>query len=94
MKKWIAVCGGPLYSGLNALLYIAVTFTTHRNEAIVHVSFSFLKVFKENTYYGFFHTSFCLYTQNISLLSHYIITVISILCNFLKLYSHVLSHFT
>ena len=54
MKKWIAVCGGPLYSGLNALLYIAVTFTTHRNEAIVHVSFSFLKVFKENTYYGFF----------------------------------------
>ena len=28
MKKWIAVCGRPLCGDLNALLHIAVIFTT------------------------------------------------------------------
>ena len=32
MKKWITVCGRPLCGGLNALLHIAVIFTTHRKE--------------------------------------------------------------
>ena len=35
MKKWIAVCAGPLCGGLNALLHIAGLFTTHRKRNVV-----------------------------------------------------------
>ena len=72
MKKWIVVCGGPLYSGLNALLHIAFIFTTHgkRNVVIFYINFSFIKVFKENNYCRFFQTVFCLCAHNVFLLYH------------------------
>ena len=46
-KKWIAVCGRTLCGGLNALLYVAVIFITHRktNMVIFYIIFSFMKVF-------------------------------------------------
>ena len=49
MKKWIAVCGRPLCGDLNALLHIAVIFTTHRkrNVVIFYINFTFMKVFKK-----------------------------------------------
>ena len=52
MKKWIALYGGTFCGALNALLHIAVIFTTHRkrNVAIFNINFSFIKVFKENHY--------------------------------------------
>ena len=42
------VCSGPLYVGLNALLHIAVIFTTYRRKnVVVFHTFSFLsKSFK------------------------------------------------
>ena len=69
-KKWIAVCGGPLYGGLNALLHIAVIFITHRrrNVVIFHIYISLLKVFKEDYCCRFFQTVFCLCTHNVPLL--------------------------
>ena len=50
MKKRIGVCGRPLCGDLNALLYIAVIFTTHgkRNVINFYINFSFMKVFKKN----------------------------------------------
>ena len=50
MKKWIAVCGGPLCGSIITLLHIAVIFKTHgeRNVAIFFIIFPFIKVFKEN----------------------------------------------
>ena len=46
------MCGSPLCDGLNALLYIAVIFTTHRERKVVifYINFSFMKVFKKNNY--------------------------------------------
>ena len=46
------MCGDPLCGGLNALLQIAFIFTTRtkRNVVIFYISFSFIKVFKENNY--------------------------------------------
>ena len=60
MKKWIAVCGRPLCGGLNALLHIAVVFTTHRkrNVVIFYINFSFMEVFKKNIIAEFFELSF------------------------------------
>ena len=70
LKKWIAVGGGPLYGGLNALLHIVI-FTTHgrRNVVIFHIPFPVLKDFKENNYCTFFQTAFCLHTQRFLTLS-------------------------
>ena len=58
MKKWIAVCGGPLCGSIITLLHIAVIFKTHgeRNVAIFFIIFPFIKVFKENKYCQFFQT--------------------------------------
>ena len=49
-KEWIAVCERSLCGDLNALLHIAVIFTTHRkrNVVIFYINFSFMKVFKKN----------------------------------------------
>ena len=72
-KNELPCVGGSLCGGLNALLHIAVTFTTHRkrNVTICYIMFSFMKVFKEKRYRRYFQTVFCLCTRNIFLFYNY-----------------------
>ena len=68
MKKWIAVCGRPLCGDLNALLHIAVIFTTHRKRNVVICYKYFLyESFQKKLLPIFSNCVFCSCTHNIFL---------------------------
>ena len=81
MKKLITVCERLLCGDLNALLHIAVIFTTHRkrNVVIFYISFSFMKVFIKKLLPIFSNCRLLVYSCFFTLSLDY--TVISILCN-------------